>query len=77
MPQYVFKCELGHYRTMYMTFRQFEATGRQLTCLAVVGSGNRECESIALPVIHAVQFTVKPGWWDDEADRKQVKKMLS
>lgn len=76
MPNYEFKCDLGHKTEERMSFDAFEEAGRQIRCRVVVGSGNRECEFQALPTFHVVQFIVEPGWWDDEADRAQVDQML-
>ena len=76
MPKYEFKCGLGHKTEERMSFAKFEGLGRAIRCRVVVGSGDRECESLALPTFHVTQFTVEPGWWDDEADRAQVNNML-
>ncbi len=76
MPKYEFKCPGGHKTEKRMSFSEFEARDRRIRCHWIVGSGGRACDFSAFPTFHAVQFTVEPGWWDDEIDRTQVNNML-
>lgn len=74
MPNYILKCTEGHVWNHKMTFVEYDIFRDQQMC--------DECYKIdgeyvaARIVTQPVQFTVKPGWWDDDADRKQVKEML-
>ena len=74
MPNYDYKCERKHRFQCRLTFAQFDRVGRGLPCPVCVTLGNPR--TLSQPVIQPVQFTIKPGWWDDEADRKQANLMM-